>query len=291
LIRVSNEDGKQSCYPKELNLGFLGGNTTVFFAYLAFASVRSEFIVTMIKSLKTQLKNVYYLSSERGAIQWVYETPTQEHNWVGRKGQYTLEILAKLMKPEHDEKRLPYELFFESFGIRRAWAGWEKLHTLTSDYEDLFLRSSLRFPSLGYGSKQLLPIITQLAYCNTGSIVLVEEPEISLHPSYQQLLPALFGQAINEGKQVLVTTHSSYFPLSLERVLKGFDLKGQTTRGRRKYQIRLSPKDIAIYHVERNKKGFTGARKLKIDENGLAEGIPSFIEVERELLNRFTSRD
>jgi len=41
----------------------------------------------------------------------------------------------------------------------------------------------------------------------------------------------------------------------------------------------------------RNKKGYTEVEKLEIDENGLKEGIPSFINVEREILERFIDKE
>lgn len=249
------------------------------------------FLKSITDSLRQRLKNIYYISAERGVVPWTYEPKGAESTWVGRRGEHTLEILSKLMKPQFDKKRLPYELFFSRFGIKHAWAGWERQKVLTSNYTDPFLESSHKFPLLGYGSKQIIPIITQLAYSEEGSVILVEEPEMSLHPSFQRSLPALFGRAIKEGKQVLVTTHSSYFPLSLDLVFKGFTLQGQTTRGRRRYKIKLSVDDVIVYHVGRNKKGYTEVERLEIDENGLKEGIPSFIDVERRILERFIDKE
>ncbi len=177
------------------------------------------------------------------------------------------------------------------FGMNNVWAGWEYPNMLTSGYRDPLIDTSFELPSLGSGPKQLLPIISQLAFAGRGSVVLIEEPEISLHPSYQRLLPALFGQAVLEGKQIIVTSHSSYFPLSLGSILRGFDLKGLTTGGRKKYKIKLSPKDIAVYHVDRAEDGLSKADRLAVDDNGLKEGIPSFIDVEREILERFITKE
>jgi predicted ATPase len=248
----------------------------------------------IVEALKRELSKVYYLSVERGSIPWEYSAGLEEHTWVGKKGEYTLEILAKLMMPENDEKRLPCELLCEGFGIRDVWAGWSRSSYLTSNYKDPYLNSVHKLPLLGHGSRQLLPVIVQLAYSDPGSIILVEEPEVSLHPRYQCLLPVLFGRAVNEGKQVLITTHSSYFPLSLDIVLKGegFPLKGLTTRGERVYQVKLSAKDVIVYHVTRDEReGVTRVEKLELDEEGLKEGIPSFIEEERKILKRILGEE
>ena len=283
------EKGRFKHAPEKLR--FTTKQGPVFLPYFDIYDYESEFFRMLSDYLKSKISSVYYLSAERGSIPWTYEPIPTPATWVGKNGEYTLEILTELMKPEFDVKRLPYELFCEKFGIGRAWAGYDKLNALTSNYEDPFLKSSHKFPSLGQGSKQLLPVITQLAYSGSGSIILVEEPEMSLHPAYQRILPALFGKAVKEGKQILLTTHSSYFPLSLNLVLKSYNLSGQTTRGRKRYRIQLSTDDILVYHVERDRRGHTNLEKLDVDENGLKEGIPSFIDVEREILGRFMSKE
>ena len=285
------EKDKVKSFPPEMDFEVPVAERMSFLPPLNVRGYHSEFFNVISDVLRNKIENVYFLSAERGFIPWTYKSMGEEITWVGKKGEDTLVILARLMKPECDEKRLPYELFFQNFGTKYVWAGWDHFNVLASDYKDPFLESSHKFPSLGYGSKQLLSVITQLAYSDRGSIILVEEPEMSLHPGYQRLLPALFGRAVNEGKQILITSHSSYFPLSLELVLRGYELRGQTTRGMRKYKIKLSVDDMAVYHVKRDKKGYTKAERLEIDENGLREGIPSFIEVEREILGRFISRE
>jgi len=277
---------------RKIDIFDAGEDRRIFLPEFSIAGNYSECFSSISRTLRSKIENVYYLSAERGTIPWTLETLNLEKaTWVGSKGQRTLEIIAKLMKPEYDNKRLPYEIFSEKFGIKHAWSGWEKTSVLTSNYIDPFLGSSHKFPSLGYGSRQLLPVIAQLGYCNQESIILVEEPEMSLHPAYQRLLPALFGRAVKESKQVIVTTHSSYFPLSLNIVLGGFQLQGRTTRGRRRYRIKLSVDDVAVYHVYRNKKGYTSLERLTVDEDGLKEGIPSFVDVEKEILERYMSRE
>lgn len=244
--------------------------------------------------IKKKISNVYYLSPERGSIPWYYKVESEETpKYVGRKGEHTLEVLATLMKPENDDKRLPYELLSTQFGIENVWSGWHKKNILTSNYKDPWLKSAHKFPSLGYGSKQLLSIIAQLAYSEKGDIILIDEPEISLHPEYQVKLTALFGNAVKEGKQILLATHSSYFPLSIHLLFsnEGIKLKGQTTRGEKEFKIKLNVEDVAIYHVTRDKEGYTKAEKLEIDENGLKEAIPSFAEVEINLLSRFMKEE
>jgi energy-coupling factor transporter ATP-binding protein EcfA2 len=247
-----------------------------------FRALRNELIVKM--------RSVYYLSAQRGYIPWALDTSqTGTATWVGPKGERTLEILSHLMKPENRKKWLPYGLLLEKFGVKFAWSGWKEKGVLTSNYVDPLLGSPHKLPSLGSGAKQLISVVAQLAYSNPGSTILVEEPETSLHPAHQTLLPILFAIAISEGKQVIITTHSSYFPLSLYQVLQGTRLRGQTNEGKKSFPFQLKVKDVAVYQVQRGRDGLTKAEKLEVDKEGLKEGVPSFIEVEREILGRYLS--
>jgi predicted ATPase len=282
--------------PKDFKLSFSTSSISeAFLQPFAVAGYESEFSRYLVNALRKKLSKVYLLSAERGSIPWALPAPAEKRAWVGRRGENTLAILAELMKPGYESRWVFYERLCEDFGIERPWAGWEARDIITSQYRDRYLGSVHRLPMLGYGSRQLLPVIIQLAYSDPESVILVEEPEISLHPGYQRMLPVLFGLAVSEGKQVLVTTHSSYFPLSLDLVLskEGYIIKTYTLEKRSKQaeeksiSIRLEPTDIAVYHVVRDKEGHTRVERLEIDERGLKSGIPSFIDVEREILGRF----
>ena len=51
--------------------------------------------------------------------------------------------------------------------------------------------------TMGSGIAQVLPIITQ-AFKSRNDIILVEEPEIHLHPKAQARIGAMFADAIKE---------------------------------------------------------------------------------------------
>lgn len=284
-FKISRINSSFSSEPE--NLRIIGSEYAFFLDGLYLKTIRLNFYDEVRKLLEERLKKVYYLSPERGEIPWYKPAESGKLAYVGRRGELVLEFISTLMKPENDAKRLPYELICREFGIEDVWSGWSEKDILTSNYRDPKLGSTHKFPCLGHGSRQLLPIIAQIAYSEKGSVILIDEPEISLHPDYQIKLHALFGNAIMEGKQILVTTHSSYFPYSLHLAFEGFKLKGQTTRGEREFEIKLSVNKVKVYHVERNKEGYTTVSELELDENGLKEAIPSFSEVEIKLLSRF----
>jgi predicted ATPase len=64
----------------------------------------------------------------------------------------------------------------------------------------------------GTGINQVIPLIIQLKYAQSGQLVLIEEPEISLHPDAQEQLAKIIIEEANKGKQIICTTHSDTIP-------------------------------------------------------------------------------
>ncbi len=61
----------------------------------------------------------------------------------------------------------------------------------------------------GTGTQKVVSTIAALVFSPEGSTIIIEEPEIHLHPRSQEILVDLFNSAVNEwGKQVIFTTHS-----------------------------------------------------------------------------------
>jgi len=77
----------------------------------------------------------------------------------------------------------------------------------------------------------------------------------------------------------VVTTHSSIIPLALSDAVCGSEDYPEVPK--------LSPDDIALYHVVRDEEGFTKTHRIKLTEEGYPEGgIPSFFRVEAKLYDR-----
>lgn len=79
-------------------------------------------------------------------------------------------------------------------------------------------------PDVGFGVSQVLPVIIQLFYAKPNSTVIIEQPELHLHPRAQALLADVFIDAIQyldhkkpRNLQVLVETHSEHFLLRFQR--------------------------------------------------------------------------
>jgi hypothetical protein len=113
---------------------------------------------------------------------------------------------------------------------------------------------------VGYGIGQLLPIVVQ-SLVDTGGLVLVEQPEVHLHPRLQAEVGDLFIDTVAAGRaQLLVETHSEHLVLRLlRRVREGM----------------LDPADLAILYVDLDDEGQAFVRRLAVDAEGdLEDGWP-----------------
>ena len=110
----------------------------------------------------------------------------------------------------------------------------------------------------GFGANTLIHLFYQLIASRRGSTVLIEEPEIHLHPKAQaDLAEVLAETAKAEDKQIIMTTHSEHL---VERLLL---LVAEGT---------LSADDLAIYSFSKDEKGECFASEIEVTENGQVEG-------------------
>jgi len=117
--------------------------------------------------------------------------------------------------------------------------------------------SNLR--DVGIGVSQVLPVLTVAYFAPPGSTVILEEPEIHLHPLAQSVLAELFVEASQERKvQFLVETHSEHLFRRLQTLVAK-----QT----------LNIDECRMYFVER--KGADAVLKnLELDEYGRVKDWP-----------------
>jgi predicted ATPase len=298
IARVTNEffegKGRQSRfeYPQELAFESCVHNPTYLLTEMVFKVDRSdkrdlsyrlsraqefsslldkaqEITTTIGSALKDK---VIFISSTRGIVPEEIAAGDIPDT-VGKQGENLIPLLARIFGTlEYRDAAAKIAEWAGKFGINELHAGWRGANELISEYLDPSFGVVLNLSSASQGSRQILSIITQLFWSEPGDIIMIEEPEISLHPGSQVLLTELFAEAIAEGKQIIITTHSEFLPLALRRPIKNG---------------LLALDDIALYHVMKDEGGTT-AEKLDLTEDGYVKGwIPSFAEIEEDLLGEW----
>ncbi|MDR2897619.1 MAG: DUF3696 domain-containing protein [Spirochaetaceae bacterium] len=127
----------------------------------------------------------------------------------------------------------------------------------SSDWVDL--------PDVGFGISQLLPVLVQCFYAPANSIIIMEQPEIHLHPSAQSALADVMIDVINSKEngadrniQLIIETHSEHFLQRLQRRIA---------------EDAVSQDKIAAYFADSTKNPAT-LESLQIDESGNIQNWP-----------------
>ncbi|ASM76927.1 uncharacterized protein VITFI_CDS1149 [Vitreoscilla filiformis] len=113
---------------------------------------------------------------------------------------------------------------------------------------------------VGIGISQVLPVLVIAHFAPPGSTVILEEPEIHLHPLAQSILAELFGTISRERKvQFIVETHSEH----LFRRMQTLVARQEAT-----------PSTVAMYFIERDGQA-AKLRQLELDDLGRVRNWPA----------------
>lgn len=189
------------------------------------------FLADLEKEYENQLDHLFYLGPLR-------EPPKRDYLWarsrpsdVGQKGERAIEVI--LAATEAGEKRnikyksrqLPFQEMIAhwlremgliySFRVAEIAEGSNRWQARVKTSEH---GSEVLLTDVGFGISQVLPVITLLQYVPEGSTVILEQPEIHLHPLAQAGLADLIIQASKHRKvQIILESHSEHLLLRLQR--------------------------------------------------------------------------
>lgn len=118
------------------------------------------------------------------------------------------------------------------------------------------------FDDVGSGIGYVLPVIC--ATCgDSANLSFIEQPELHLHPALQSALGDVFVEAMNEGRHLVIETHSEHVLL---RILKRIR---QTNSDRPPVpDLRISPDEISILYFDPRPDGATQVKHLRVTSDG-----------------------
>ncbi len=119
--------------------------------------------------------------------------------------------------------------------------------------------SEVLITDVGFGVSQLLPVLVLCYYVPENSTIILEQPEIHLHPKVQSdLADVLIDVVKNRNVQIILESHSEHLLLRLMR---------------RMAEERLSADDTALYFCQIND-GTSTIERLNMDEYGNIRNWP-----------------
>jgi len=118
---------------------------------------------------------------------------------------------------------------------------------------------------VGFGVSQVLPVLVLLAHAEAGDTVILEQPEIHLHPSVQAgLADIIIETALARTVQVIVESHSEHLLMRLQRRIA----EERVGNG-----LVFGPDDVSLYFCSQTS-GESVIDKLQLDIFGAISNWP-----------------
>lgn len=184
-------------------------------------------------SLVTQVRDLTYITAEREGPREIYSLE-DEHAFtiVGPEGENAVSVLYRGRDTRIEEELLlegSNPTLLHQVGARLATffpgCAVEVQQVPNANAVTLGVRTSLETGFLrpvhcGFGITQVLPIIVAALSATKGSIFLIENPEVHLHPAGQALMGQFLADVSRSGVQVIVETHSDHILNGVRRSVR-----------------------------------------------------------------------
>ena len=185
-----------------------------------------------VTSLTRSLLDLTYITAERIPPQEAYDLQDPHIvSSVGPRGEHAVSLLHwerdELVSEELALAGSPIMLrqivarmgqFFPGFNLdlqQAQGASAISLGLLTS--EATGFHSPIH---TGFGLTQVLPIVIAVLSASKSDIILIENPEVHLHPAGQALIGQFIADAVRAGIQIIVETHSDHVLNGVRRAVK-----------------------------------------------------------------------
>jgi len=188
-------------------------------------------------SFAMRLRDLSYVTAERVGPREIYTLEDrQAAQVVGPRGEHTLSVLYRVRdEPIRDSlivtdvpptglKQIEARMgaFFPGCRLNVQLVPQANAVTLgirTSDDTDFH-----RPAHVGFGLTQVLPIVVAAISAREQDILLIENPEVHLHPAGQALMGMFLSEVAASGTQVIVETHSDHVLNGIRRAVKASKL-------------------------------------------------------------------
>lgn len=121
-------------------------------------------------------------------------------------------------------------------------------HALRAGAQDL-----VSVADVGFGTSQTLPVLVALLTAEEGQLVILEQPEIHLHPRAQAAMAQVLIDAANRGVRVIAETHSALLLLAVQSLIA---------------EGVIAPENVKLHWFERGPDGVTQITSRDLDKAG-----------------------
>ncbi len=212
-------------------------------------------IEAIINSFARSLSKVHLLGPLRLPPARFYAQSGSGSQRIGPKGEYAFHNYATLLKRGRKAdmeriKEIKSAICKLGFIKDVKIVGHKKFSEFWTKHSESSLTSNIA--DAGFGISQVFPIIVMLYTSPPDSTLLLEQPEIHLHPAAQAELGSVLVNAQKQNKRIVVETHSENLILRIQtEVAEG----------------NLEARDVAIYYIQPNSSGHE-VKPIPLNEKG-----------------------
>ena len=230
----------------------------------------TSYLNDFVLQFERQFEHLHYLGPLRPYAQRDYTLVGGNPQNVGFKGELAIHALlaAKNQKVYPDGRRQFSKLesriaqWIVELGLAHRFET-RPLFKGSNQYVVWLKRQSaspeVRLTDMGIGVSQVLPVLVLCYYVPEGSTIVLEQPELHLHPSVQAGLADVFVDVIkHRNVQILLESHSEHLLRRLQRRLA---------------EEQIGNDDIALYFCE-NEEGESTLTRLETDMFGAIKNWP-----------------
>ncbi len=212
------------------------------------------FLSQLQLAFENLFSQIYYLGPLREFPQRYYAWKGSEPADMGRRGERVIDAMLSArargadISPGYRKKRLTLEQrvarWLQELGLIHSFS-MEPVAQDSSIYQVVVQKTpssaKVLITDVGFGVSQILPVLALCYYAPEGSIILLEQPEIHLHPSVQSGLADVLIDAVKNRKvQIVVESHSEHLLRRLQRRIA---------------EQAVSPDETALYFCEAGAEG------------------------------------
>lgn len=173
------------------------------------------------RSIETMLNKIYYIGPLRDKPGRLYTWGGQTRRFVGRSGEHTIDVILSNTIDSEKKFELDINHWLNVFGLVKKF----KVNRLLKNRREYEIKlkvsessEDVTMADVGFGISQVMPIIVQCFAAPAGSTLIIEQPELHLHPSVQANIADLFIYcAKTRNLQIIFESHSEHILRRLQR--------------------------------------------------------------------------
>jgi hypothetical protein len=209
--------------------------------------------------LQQTLGQLTYVGPLREYPKRYYQLSGEKFLHVGKRGERAVEIVCneEILGREEIQCKLSHWLSLMNVAkkIRFSKIGGNLyallLKTPVSGTE-------VNIADVGFGVSQVIPIIVETCIMKEKETLILEQPEIHVHPLGQMIMADLFVETANQERRFIIETHSEHLLLRVQRRIA---------------EGKISANDVAVYYFEPKEKEIV-IHELKMSKSGQFEDLP-----------------